>query len=604
MKSTLRIISTCACALALATTLASCMKTMPPGNNNPDPKFPGGAPITVTDLTTSATLPAEPPPYDGSISREEYARFAWRQFIYLNSPVQRIYDPSPPAGMIAVVRGTISADPEYTFLDSGSPDFYETGTRKFGGPFPLGRNHLIWETFAHRSELFPANAPPKGDLKSLSPQYNFANVTVGRVSDMIRFNNLDENTQISQNQIFFPKNGSTPSANPYDDHMIFFEAKVNQAEHDYIKKTLGNTYPEEADVHNAIPRIEFPPNVGSPVPAGAQSADESIEVKAAWREMTDELIKSRRYHTAEATYYVNGGNGPEPRVGTFGLVGLHILRKMKNYPAFIYTTFEHVDNLQKPDKSPTGLYVVTLYDTMNYKPPITKPVQAMVNTGAGHFQSVALPLEGQVNAANGYPIIDGSFQVRPPLAGPITVEPSQAMTIAVNNVNAEVLQAMGKDDEFEKTVWPYYRLAGIQIVPVNENSVTSTGEPDPLTEDFYLANTVIESSRSGVQLFKGAVADPGLRGAAPNQLINDRSKPNVRQVRGLDPSTYDTVVMGGCMGCHGNAQYPRDPNNNELGPTIFNFLTSEDTLSGKGFGVDVRPERLGEPRTNTHAYIE
>ncbi|WP_233262102.1 hypothetical protein [Vitiosangium sp. GDMCC 1.1324] len=437
-----------------------------------------------------------------------------------------------------------------------------------------------------------------------------------------RFNNLDETTQIGQNQIFFPKNGNTPSANPYDDHMILFEAKVNQAEYDYIRNTLGSNY-----TPNALPkRIEFPPNAGSPdVPANALSGDESIEVKAAWRELSDDLIKSGRYHTAEALFYVKGTNhagpgvsSPEPRVGTFGLVGLHILRKTKNYPAFIYTTFEHVDNLQKDDNasSPqdaedTGLYVITLYDTMNYRqsiktPQAVKNPHAIVNTGTGHLQSFALPLEGAVDAAHGYPIISGSFNFPSGFAGPIKVGVSHAVTNAVTTANNEVSAAMASAPAFNNSVWKYYRLAGVQILPVNEDSPTAgsiPGKLNPLTEDFYLANTVIESSQPGIQLFKGAVSDPGTRGAAANQLINERETPNILQVRGL-PATSNQVVMGGCMGCHGNAQYPRARGEEGPGPTIFNFLTTEDTLSGRGFKVDVRPTSLGEVRTRAQVYIK
>ncbi|HYI00041.1 hypothetical protein [Hyalangium sp.] len=631
MKNTLRTISTCACALAIATTLASCMKTMPPGNT--PPSFPGGDSITPDELNGVAVLPAPPPAYDGSITREQYARFAWRQFFYLNTPAKLSANYDLGNGFLPVLRGTASDDKGYNFLTAGSPTFFADGTHDGNS---LGTRHLLWETFAHRSELFPANAPPTGELKALYPQYNFANVTfTNNNKNLIRFNNLDETTQIGQNQIFFPKSGGTPSANPYDDHLILFEAKVNGAEYDYVKNTIASvqnlkagTYPLIADVHQAIPHIEFPPNTGNPdLPAAAQSDDESIEVKAAWREMTPELISSGRYHTAEATYYVKGVNGPEPQVGTFGLVGLHILRKMKNYPAFVYTTFEQVDSLQGKDgpsacnvnplgtKGCSGLYVVTLYDKMGYRPTIANP-QAMVNTGTGQFQSVPLPLEGQVDAAHGYPIIPSS-EVQAPYAGPIPVQPSLAVTDAVTKVNAEVNQAIAEAlaqssrGQSNPNVWLYYRLAGIQILPVNENSTSpNTGAPDPLTEDFYLANTVIESSRPGIQLFKGAVSDPGVRHAAPDQLLNERSRPNILNVRGLPND--NTVVMGGCMGCHGNAQYPRalvprEPGG-ELGyqgtgPTIFNFLTNEGTLSGAGFEVDVRPTGVGPQRASTRVYI-
>ena len=50
------------------------------------PSFPGGVAITAADLTASPPqLPAAPPKYDPTnpISHQEYARFAWREFIAL-----------------------------------------------------------------------------------------------------------------------------------------------------------------------------------------------------------------------------------------------------------------------------------------------------------------------------------------------------------------------------------------------------------------------------------------------------------------------------------------------------------------------------------------
>jgi hypothetical protein len=52
---------------------------------------------------------------------------------------------------------------------------------------------------------------------------------------------------------------------------------------------------------------------------------------------------------------------------------------------------------------------------------------------------------------------------------------------------------------------------------------------------------------------------------------------------------YDGYVMGGCMGCHGNAQFPRKPDKDTgTGPSIFNFLTTAETLTGQGFTPDPR----------------
>jgi hypothetical protein len=597
MESTLRTLGAFACVLAIATISASCSKpadpvTTPSSSTAPKTPFPGGVPLTSSDLTaTPAVLPPAPPAYDSSISREEYARFAWRQFIYLNSAAQPNGVTTP--GKTPVVRGAI--DPRRNFAASGDKNFYQNG-KSASKPSNFGSNALVWETFAHRSELFPAvypaNLAPQGDLRSLDPQYIYNNPVSNPLivePSMARFNNLDESTQIAQNQIFFPKTGNMPSANPYDDDIILFQAKVNQVEYDYIKSICNPCNSKQLPSS-----IELPPNTTNPL--------ESIEVKSAWRQMSVDQIESGRYHTAEALYYRKGKDGKvSPQNGIFGLVGLHILRKMQNYPTFVYTTFEHVDNLQK-DSTDTGLYLITLYDRMNYDPSITAPT-AIVNTGTGHVQ-VALPLEGPVTADNRYPFIPGSFTVPPGFAGPIKVGVSHAGTLAVNRVNVEVSTVMAHTPAFNNSVWQYYRLAGIQIIPMNEDS-SITDSPNPLTEDFFLANNVIESSQPGIQLFKGGVKDPntpalpGKTGTAKDQFVDLRGKANILKVRGLPDND---LVMGGCMGCHGNAQYPRDPNTGD-GPSIFNFLITADTLSGKGFSAEAQNESPEELRAQALKYM-
>lgn len=579
---------------ALAGTLAmtaSCTRTEPTVaassiSKDQETSFPGGAPITAADLTaTPAALPVAPPaynydPYKPNITHEEYARFAWRQFIHFNSPAQK--NGVDAAGKSPVVRGSI--DPRRNFAASGASDFHQSGRTARSN---FSSNQLLWETFAHRSELFPVGSAPRGNLAALDPEYAFQNVNVA--STDARFNNLDENTQIGQNQIFFPKSGSTPSANPQDDHIILFQARVNPVEYDYVKSIYNAEKPPTA--------LELPPNGTNP--------GESVEVKSAWREMTPELIASGRYHTAEALYYYNENGQIQARVATFGLVGVHILRKMENYPTFVYTTFEQVDSLTTPDSKDTGLYLVNLYDQLQYDasvPPGTRP-SAILNTGSNRTL-VPLPLAGAIDSAHGYDVIPGKFTVPKGFSGPIKVQNPPVGTSAVYNVNTEVQKAMASTPEFKNSVWQYYRLVGLQVLPTNEDSSITPKTPDPLTQDYYLANIVIESSQPGIQLFKGGVKDPH-----PDQqdftLLAKRGLPSILGVKakGLRPNTpTDQLVMGGCMGCHGNAQYPRDKVSGK-GPSIFSFLIDGNTMSGKGFSADVRNESAAELSAKRLEYL-
>jgi hypothetical protein len=81
------------------------------------------------------------------------------------------------------------------------------------------------------------------------------------------------------------------------------------------------------------------PNNGSPV-TGA------IELKAAWRILTNPTTQSSRYLTSQAVILNNGSCSTV----TVGLVGLHIIHKTVTQPQFIWATFEQVDNL--PPASP------------------------------------------------------------------------------------------------------------------------------------------------------------------------------------------------------------------------------------------------------------
>lgn len=503
--------------------------------------FPGGAPITPADLTaTPPVLPAAPPAYDPTdpITHEEFARFAWRQFIYMSSPAQP--NGNTTSGQTTVVRGVV--DPTGNFVDSGNPQFYQNGKSSTDN---FSTNIMVWESFAHRSELFPYSSTPSGNFQTLNPQYVFGNVTVPATS--ARFNNLDENSQIGLDKIFFPRNGNTPSTNPYDDYEILFEAKVNQVEYDYVKSLNGS----------APTSFNLPPN-------GTDNG-ETIEVKAAWRVLTNELIQSGRYHTAEALYYLADNNGNvTAHVGTFGLIALHIIRKMENYEALVYTTFEQVDSLETPGGAQTGLYFINLYTSLSYDGSVGSNPSAVINTGVNRVL-VPLPKEGAVVPANGYDFIPGTYDLPANTSGPIKVVQPPTITKAVVDVNQEVKNAMVASGQFANSVWQYYELKGVQPLPVDEDPSITSPE-NPLTQDYFLANIVVESSQPGIQLFKGALGS--------DFFSNVRSGTNALNIQNVPGIPSNQIVMGGCMGCHGRSMYN--------GGSIFSFLINQKNLSGTG----------------------
>ena len=75
--------------------------------------------------------------------------------------------------------------------------------------------------------------------------------------------------------------------------------------------------------------------------------ENTLEVKAAWVSL-DAIPEDEhyRYHISEVIIYEGTDEDPVATVETRALLGLHIIQKTPNYPAFIFATFEHVDLLE------------------------------------------------------------------------------------------------------------------------------------------------------------------------------------------------------------------------------------------------------------------
>lgn len=461
--------------------------------------------ITTNDLTMdNPQLPAD---LATGLSHTDYATFAWRSFFALNNTAKA---PLP------VNRGV--GNPESSFADSGK--------------VPKSPSPLLWQTFAHRTELFPAG-PQKntagGPTRPFGsdPQYSYIKfpngIRLAPGATFDHYNNLDEATQIGQNAIFFPINPPNVAKTgndyaPSNDSQILFEAKANPVVYEYAKGL--SSFP---DTHVVLP-------------------DGAVEVKATWRKLADIPVQNRgRYHTATVVTYKGLDSDPVAQNEDYALVALHIIHKTPNYPTFIFATFEHEDALTLADgKSPTGLYYIANYNKIDYPGfDINNPPTATFSDGNKTY-TVSLPKEGDVaNAALNPPVYSGSNGIPEGQTGPIRVVQPLTMHSEIAAVNNQVKQLMDGSSEFNNSIWKHYQLKGVQAIP-------SSTQTDP---DYYLANIMVESSQPGIQLFRGSNVFP-----IPNNntLTNARNQPNIK-VPDYDHSTQ-SLTMGGCMGCHGIAQ--------------------------------------------------
>ncbi|AHL32816.1 hypothetical protein CD58_07890 [Pseudomonas brassicacearum] len=460
--------------------------------------------ITTSDLT--ADNPQLPADLATGLSHTDYATFAWRSFFALNNTAKT---PLPAN------RGI--GNPGGSFADSGK-------TSQSSSP-------LLWQTFAHRTELFPAvgkNAVggPTRPFAS-DPQYSYIEFPNGAPlapgASYAHYNNLDEATQIGQNAIFFPvtppQAAKTKEGDyaPSSDSQILFEAKANPVVYDYAKSL--STYPD----HIVLP-------------------DGAVEVKAAWRKLADiPVMEQGRYHTATVVTYHGSDSIPQAQNEKYALVALHIIHKTPNYPTFIFATFEHEDALTLSDgKSPSGLYYIANYNRINY-PNASNPLEPSASFSDGNtIHKVTLPRSDFVQSSVNPQVFSGTRGIPEGQAGPIKVVQPKTVYSEVTAVNNQVKALMDASSEFKDSVWSHYRLKGVQAIPSSEQT-------DP---DYYLANIMVESSQPGIQLFRGSNSFPIPEDSV---LTNTRDFLNIR-VPDYDHSTKSSLTMGGCMGCHGIAQ--------------------------------------------------
>jgi hypothetical protein len=79
-----------------------------------------------------------------------------------------------------------------------------------------------------------------------------------------------------------------------------------------------------------------------------------MEVKAAWKVLTDAEKRGGRFYTIDAvvTTGLDAASRPTTAVVDVGLIGFHITHKSKSAPQWTWATFEHVDNLTSSLSTP------------------------------------------------------------------------------------------------------------------------------------------------------------------------------------------------------------------------------------------------------------
>jgi hypothetical protein len=297
MKKTILTLS------CIATLILAGVSFTTPGCSSDHPGDTDTTGVDTTGIPVSyATLPLD----INAMSQASADTFSWLSFIALNWPAD---------------GNTCTADT----------------SKKFGSGGPV-----VWETYLSSDQIFvDTNSQPASWCANANAVTAMAHLPesvqeLARKTGINRFIHMDA-------KVDDPHELDQASGGPLVDQngrFARYEIRVNEDEYNYIHKNSLWSKKGQSAFLKTGDTISFPQGPTQYGPAGA------MEVKAAWKVLGagDDTTK---FYTIRAIVYNDeqGDPSPGPNPVTLGLVGLHIAHKTATQRMWVWSTFEHVDNL-------------------------------------------------------------------------------------------------------------------------------------------------------------------------------------------------------------------------------------------------------------------
>ena len=515
-------------------------------------------PPAPVPITISSTVPVELNAGNGgapNATLDQAARFAWQEFIALNWPA---------ALQTGYNRDTPAAD------------------CRFGDPACAARP-LTWETFRGKAEIFTPVERQSSPSYDALPDYN--NIYQDAVQPCPGVTpltspawvNLDETSEIGLTAMYSGAGIPTPTAENSAPQLVRFTAKANRAEFNYAQQ-IGALHGLRTTLQNGTQA--YVPVHGSP-PAGSSNLvslpNNTIEIKAGWRQLNPATEDVSRFHTTRVRYYEGASGNSCYREAVWGLLSLHIIQKTQSAPYFIFATFEQADNIRTEAGLPTedrdgNVIAVQPCRSDQQAPCPTTPTTHYQDSPNPGTPTRATPPTVSLRPANA-PYCTSNTATPPPnrlyylntfgetatpTGGYVCINarqhPIPPAIIAVNQQAHAAIDAYNQANGIAASPWSYYKLINVQFRPM---TLTTPGQPytGPDASTFYQSNSVVESNYT-LQNFSGRLAG------------NTGTKSDYASYFGLDgPGVVPTLYyrqagqtgatsynMGGCMGCHATAQ--------------------------------------------------
>jgi hypothetical protein len=125
-----------------------------------------------------------------------------------------------------------------------------------------------------------------------------------------------------------------------------FDILLNQQMFDYIVR--NRLYSRNEQKRNSALKIDFPAGTNPPAGQPAGGDPGTVMLKVSWKVLDSEKDKER-FHNVDALVFIPGSEDGKTKEAcvrrTLGLIGFHVGHKTKNRLQWIWTSFEHADNV-------------------------------------------------------------------------------------------------------------------------------------------------------------------------------------------------------------------------------------------------------------------
>jgi hypothetical protein len=372
----------------------------------PQPAFP--TPTVSPNMPPDVTI-------GGGVTTPESALpffddFSWREFIAVTWPAKTNSGPKFSRGI---------ADASKKHGDVSVPTVFETLKADYELFLPNGAAPAKWDEYKTPSPCLGEGQvkPYETLLASFAHFHGFNQAGFG----------VEAGPLVAQNRTY-----------------VRYDTRMNQPEYDFILNP-GAQAPGPLYLQTSLANLPKP----LAFPNG------SIDFKAAWRDMSGVPAAQK------ARYYVIKARALDPvtgkcSAGEFGLVGMHIVNKTAAFPRWVWSTFEHVDNVPAiASETTAGRAPWSLND----------------NDSAN--QKLAAPTK-KIDECN------------PPAANPVPTQVIRLRRIhtSTQKTNALYQQALAG------TVWANYQLTATQWPTTGADTFPNNTTPQPQTNT---ANTAAET---------------------------------------------------------------------------------------------------------------